>query len=345
MAVRDRQQQDQTTPAGQAGGGQGQGASGGGAGERRRTSKHRAPSQDVRPPQKRRRSEQAEKAQQRTLPLRDAGSTLSPNNLSSRVIRASWPIFLALVIVVVLVFVYYYFAGSRFFALRDVDVQGNVLISRGQIEEIVESSVTKGVLRADLEQIQNRLKSNEVVKEVEVTRLLPDMLRVVITEREPYALARRSDGSVACVDRDGYMFGDPSLFKSKPMMPLINGLAESGENAAEINRQRMLSYQKLITELDGSQPPLSSRIDEAVFDEVQGVRVILADSRVAVFLGKEDFRMRLNAALDVLDAIRRQDAENLNVLRIGDAEKLLSGAKISYLNATNPKRVVVGLDE
>jgi hypothetical protein len=107
----------------------------------------------------------------------------------------------------------------------------------------------------------------------------------------------------------------------------------------------MLSYQKLITELDGSQPPLSSRIDEAVFDEVQGVRVILADSRVAVFLGKEDFRMRLNAALDVLDAIRRQDAENLNVLRIGDAEKLLSGAKISYLNATNPKRVVVGLDE
>jgi hypothetical protein len=260
-------------------------------------------------------------------------------------IRAGWLIFMAVGIVVVLIFVYYYFAGSRFFQLRDVDVQGNVLLTREQIRETVEASVTKGVLRADLDQIQNKLKGNEVIKEVEVTRLLPDMLRVVITEREPYALARRSDGSVVCVDRDGYMFGDQSLFKSKPMMPLISGLAEGGENAAEINRQRMLTYQKLITELDGAEPPLSSRIDEAVFDEVQGVRVILADSRVAVFLGKEDFRMRLNAALDVLDAIRRQDAENLNVLRIGDAEKLLSGAKISYLNATNPKRVVVGLDE
>jgi cell division septal protein FtsQ len=241
--------------------------------------------------------------------------------------------------------VYYYFAGSKFFALRDVDVQGNVLLSSDEIKETVEAAVTRGVLRADLEQIQSKLKTNEVIKEAEVTRLLPDMLRVSIVEREPYALARRSDGSVACVDRDGLLFGNQSLFKSKQMMPLISGLAETGDNLVEINRQRMLTYQKLMADLDGSQPPLSSRIDEVVFDDVQGVRVILADSRIAVFLGKEDFRMRLNAALDVLDAIRRNDAEALNVLRIGDAEKLLSGAKISYLNATTPKRVVVGLDE
>jgi hypothetical protein len=80
-----------------------------------------------------------------------------------------------------------------------------------------------------------------------------------------------------------------------------------------------------------------------------GVRVTIEapdkEGVIAVFLGKEEFRIRLNAALDVLDAIDRQDAEVLKVLRIGDAEKLISGARISYLNATTPKRVVIGLKE
>jgi cell division septal protein FtsQ len=193
--------------------------------------------------------------------------------------------------------------------------------------------------------MRERLKQNEIIRDVEITRVLPDTIRVIITEREPFALARRSDGAVVCVDREGVMFGDQSLFKTRPLPPLISGLLEQGDRAAEINRQRVMTYDRLRSELDGSQPPLSSRIDEVNFDDVQGVRVILADSRVAVLLGNEDFRVRLNAALDVLDAVKRRDAEALNVLRIGDAEKLLSGAKIAYLNATIPKRVVVGLEE
>jgi len=35
----------------------------------------------------------------------------------------------------------------------------------------------------------------------------------------------------------------------------------------------------------------------------------------------------------------------LNVLRISDAEKLLSGVKIAYLNVSTPRRVIVGLNE
>jgi hypothetical protein len=127
------------------------------------------------------------------------------------------------------------------------------------------------------------------------------------------------------------------------MLPLISGLAEGGTQAPEINRQRIAAYQRLLEELNQS-PPLLARIDEVVFNDVQ-MSVILADSRIAVLLGTEDFRKRLNAAFDVLDAVNRGDAEALNVLRISDAERLLSGARISYLNATIPQRIVVGLEE
>jgi cell division septal protein FtsQ len=215
-----------------------------------------------------------------------------------------------------------------------------------QIESAVRSVATRGTLRADLNQIRNKLvHDNEVIKEVWVTRLLPDMLKVIIKEREPYTRALRGDNSVSCVDLEGVMFNCQPMYKPKTFLPLITGLVEGGGQGAEINRQRIAAYQKLLEEIDRPQEQLSSRIDKVVFDDVRGMTVILAESDVKVVLGKEDYRTRLNAALDVLDAVKRNDAEALNVLRISDAEKLLSGARISYLNATIPKRIIVGLDE
>ncbi len=345
MAILRKKQSDQT---GQASGAQGRKTAGSESMEGpRRTSKHRAPQQPGQPPQRRAKSRSETPAQQE-LPLKKSSrvpSRAAPEVFSRRSFRFVVAFIGALVVIAVMLMVYNFMTGSRFFELRHVEVKGNVLVSREDIEGIVRSVAQGRVLRADLTQMREMLKQNEVIKDVEITRVLPDTIRVIIKEREPFALARRSDGAVVCIDREGDLFGDQSLFKTRPFPPLISGLLEQGDRAAEINRQRMMIYERLLAELDGSQPPLSSRIDEVNFDDVQGVRVILADSRVAVLLGNEDFRMRLNAALDVLDAVKRGDAEALNVLRIGDAEKLLSGAKIAYLNATTPKRVIVGLEE
>src|SRR5262249_46547469 len=163
-----------------------------------------------------------------------------------------------------------------------------------------------------------------------VTRLLPDRLRVSIVERQPVALARRGD-SIVCVDDEGVMFGDSAHWRGKKP-PVVRGGARTGENAKRKKRRGIMTKKKMMGGTDQSEPPLSSRIDEIHFDEDQGVRLTLADKREAVLIGKEDFRTRLNAALDVLDAVRRKDAEALNVLRISDAERLLGGARIAYLN-------------
>jgi hypothetical protein len=135
------------------------------------------------------------------------------------------------------------------------------------------------------------------------------------------------------------------LLKGMNIPPIISGLVESGEKSQDANRQRMMMYQQLLRELDGVEPPLSSRIDEVIFDDEKNIRLILKDQQVAVLVGQDDFRTRLNAALDVLDAIRRKDPQALQVLKIEDAQRLLEGGKVAYLNATIPKRVIVGLAE
>lgn len=271
-------------------------------------------------------------------------SRLAPERISQNVTKTGGSILISLVAIGVLIVLFHLFAGSKFFALKGVDVRGNLLLSNDEVETMVRSVVSRGVLNADLDQIRVKLESYPLIREAEVARLLPDRLRVIIVERQPVALARRGD-SVVCVDDDGVMFGDISHWRGKTTPPVMTGLAEGGENVKEINHQLIMTYKRLMAELDQSEPPLSSRIDGIHFDEDRDVILTLADSRVTVRIGKEDFRTRLNAALDVLDAVRRKDAEALNVLRISDAERLLGGTRIAYLNATDPKRVIVGLDE
>jgi len=277
---------------------------------------------------------------QRTL-----GKSRIRDRFGPRFVKVAGLLIFFLLLFAGLIGVLYVFGGSRFFQLRDVEVYGNRRLSQADVTQMVREVVPEGVWRVQIKKIRDRLKAHDLVEEAEVTRVLPDKIHVTIKEREPYTLARLADRLV-CVDRNGVMFGNEQLLRGTNIPPIVSGLVESKEdNSQDANRQRMMTYQQLLRELDNVEPQLSWRIDEVIFDEEKNVRLILKDSQVAVLVGDMDFRTRLNAALDVLDAVRRKDAESLQVLKIEDAQKLLDGSKIAYLNATIPKRVIVGLAE
>jgi cell division septal protein FtsQ len=325
----------------------------------RRTAKTRAPKRSATAPVPRPKTAGKESAKRRDPRQPSLFSRAGQEKVSRPVIRMGGSILLSLLVIVGVIILFQLFAGSKFFALKGVDVVWPAakpgvapLLEAGEVEGLVSGlpTVRKGVLKADLEEIRKELKKNALMREVEVARLLPDRLRVSIIERQPVALALKGDinardRSVVCVDDEGVMFGDSSHWRGKPWPPLISGLAEdNSEDAKQINRHWIAMYKRLMAELDQTEPPLSSRIDEIIFDKVAGVRLRLAEKREVVLVGTEDFRARLNLALDILAAINRKDLEALNVLRIGDAERLLNG-KINYVNVNDPKRPVVGLDE
>lgn len=324
----------------------------------RTSAKHRRPTNSgVTPPLPRqRRRGTGQSGEQQDLPFRGQGSSgvvtvrrrtlgrIIPDGLGPRMIKVGAALFFIGLLFGSLILGLYMFGGSRFFALRDIELQGNKRVSHAEVLKIVRDNTPDGVWRVQIKQLRERLKQHDLIEDAEVTRVLPDTIYVTLKEREPYTLARSLD-RVVCVDRNGVMFGNESLLKGQNIPPLVSGLVTSGDNIQEANRQRMMLYQQLIKELDNAEPQLSPRIDEVIFDDEMNVRLILKDSRVAVLVGQEDFRTRLNAALDVLDAVRRKDAESLQVLKIEDAQKLLDGRGIAYINATIPKRVIVGLAE
>ena len=275
---------------------------------------------------------------------RSALVKIIPEGFGPRLIKVSAALLFISLLFGGLIFALYLFGGSRFFAFRALQLEGHNRLTFPEVIKMVEEVTHEGVWRVKIKDVRERLLKNDLIEDAEVTRVLPDKLHVVIKERVPFALARRGD-KLVCVDRNGMMFGDESLLSGKNVPPLIKGLVESGENIANENKKLLMMYESLLKELDNAEPQLSGRVDEVIFDDEMNIRLVLKDSRIVVWVGQEDFRTRLNAALDVLDAVRRKDAEALQVLKIEDAQRLLGGSRIAYLNATIPKRVIVGLAE
>ena len=220
-------------------------------------------------------------------------------------------------------------ATASFFQLRAVDVNGTSHTSAEDVRAVASRVVARtGVWDADLSALSAELKRLPWVRSAIVSRVLPDGLRVRITERAPLAIFRTSSGQLAWVDDEGVRLGLKAPSDQIPDF-LIRGLDEAESDAARAeNRERMQRYAEMSREW--RQSGLSERVSEVNLMDLRDVRAQLAgdDAQIEVRLGNHDFGSRLKRALKVLD-------EQRNTPR---------GPFITRLDVTQDTRTVIGFN-
>jgi cell division protein FtsQ len=258
----------------------------------------------------------------------------SNENISARLRSLLTYVPLALRIGVVAIIALIAFVGYRaaasasFFQVRTIETRGASRASVDDIKNVIRRDVSEtGVWRADLQQLSTHLERLPWVRTAVVTRVLPDGIRVRITEREPKAVVRNAAGRFIWVDDDAVYLGEMSPTDQMPSFFLRGWNEEDSNTARTENRDRVKKFLEL--QRDWSGQGISERVSEVNLLDLRDVRVQLAgdDSQIEVRLGSQDQSARLNKALSVLDA-QRQTAR---------------GPLISYIDLTQGKRAIVGL--
>lgn len=227
----------------------------------------------------------------------------------------------------VLVFAGYRAAASAsFFQARSLDVGGASRASADEIRAVVRRAVAQtGVWQADLATISRELEDVPWVRKAVVSRVLPDGLRVRVTERVPRAVVRTAAGRLIWVDEDAVSLGAMSPTDQMPAF-FIRGWDETGTDEARAeNRERMRKYMEMVREWEKA--GLVERVSEVNLGDLRDVRVQLAadDSEIEVRLGADNVGDGLRRALKALDEQRHTPC----------------GPFITYL-VVMPKRIVVG---
>lgn len=243
-------------------------------------------------------------------------------------VPAALKIGLALLIVSLVFLGYRAAASASFFQVRSIETRGISRASKESVIAAVRHDVgLTGVWRADLAALSAHLEQLPWIRSAIITRVLPDGIRVRITERQPRVVVRTAAGRFVWVDEDAVVLSEMVPSDQMPNFFLRGWNEEESVAARKENRDRVEKFVELQTDWDSL--GLSERVSEVNLIDTRDVRAQLAgdDSQIEVRLGAQDLGQRLKKAFGVLDS-QRQTAR---------------GPLISYIDLTQGKRAIVGL--
>lgn len=188
-------------------------------------------------------------------------------------------------------------------AVHRVLVEGNEQLSDGEILELLEFSERANILMLDLEEVRAKLLRSAWVAEVEIERVLPSTLKLVIRERQPVAVAVLDE--LYLLASDGTMLDQLSPRYDIEKLILARGLRDgdglvperaalAGRLSAELLRDERLA--DLVSELD-------------VRDGRDSVLLRLRAPAVTVLVHGASMIARLSEVVPLLDGIERHYAE------------------------------------
>jgi len=181
-----------------------------------------------------------------------------------------------------------------------IDVSGNRVVTKEDIQKLFVHDRGRSVLRIPLDARRTQIQELSWVEEASVARILPNRVRVEITERTPVALFRNGN-ELALIDAYGVLLDRPD--GEEFHFPIVTGMSE---NLSRDERgKRMQNYQEFMKDIDlvkpGS-PELVSEVDLGNPRDLCAVLTGLGSDKsipaVTVHFGNSDFTGKYRTLID-----------------------------------------------
>ena len=172
-----------------------------------------------------------------------------------------------------------------------IGVSGNHIVAREEIQKLFVHDRDRSVLRIPLETRRAQIQELPWVEEASVQRILPNRLRVEITERTPVAFFRNGN-ELTLIDSHGVLLERPE--GEDFHFPIVTGMSEN--LAREEREKRMQVYQEFMKNIDLVKPGSSERVSEADLGNPRDLCAVLTGfgsdgsaPAITVHFGQGDF--------------------------------------------------------
>lgn len=200
-------------------------------------------------------------------------------------------------------------AARSGFEVKRVEITGMNRVDKLKVYDIVLAEKERAMPLVDVEQIRNDLIGYGWIKDVRVTRRLPDLLVVEITERQPAAIWQHGK-KLSLIDRNGYVLENVPAKEGAGLKRIY------GEGA---NRE-MVSLEELLKAAPSLEPHISA----------------------ASWIGNRRWDITFKSGETLALPEGEQEAEQafLNFARMDGVHRLL-GRDLIYFDLRDPKRALL----
>jgi len=215
--------------------------------------------------------------------------------------------------------------GKNAFSLKNVKIKGTKLLNRNELLQQAHIEYERDIFDLEVQQIEDCLKQNPMIKNVNVVRQIPSTIKIEVKERELVGiLFVRS--KMFGLDESGCVVTniDPHLGYD---LPIISGI-DAGNDAITIQQkisEKMPQLGPLLNYVKKVDPLLFHRISEIAYHSKTGCVMYLRTMTIPVILGMGDFKSKIQRLSFSLPQI----------------EKDFAWKDVAYINLSFDSQVVV----
>ena len=152
-----------------------------------------------------------------------------------------------------------------------IEVNGNRIVAHEDVQKLFSRDRGLSLLKIPLDKRRMEIEELPWVEEASVQRILPNRVRVFITERTPIAFFRNGT-ELTLVDAHGVLLDHPE--GEDFHFPIVTGLSESLPR--EERERRMQTYEEFMKDVDLVKPGSPDQISELDLSNPRDLRVVMA---------------------------------------------------------------------
>jgi cell division septal protein FtsQ len=209
------------------------------------------------------------------------------------------------------------YAGFRAYGLvvsastlpvRRIAVRGNVRLSAGEVQALVDGLRGTNILTADLASYRSRLLESPWVADVAMRRLLPSTVEVFVSERRPIGLCRLRE-HLYLVDRSGTLIDEFGPQYSEFDLPIIDGLMRAPSSGEPVVDEERAELAARVIDAVAARADIARRVSQIDVSDAHDAVVLLEDDPALLHIGDAQFLERLQSYVDVAPALRERVRE------------------------------------
>jgi cell division protein FtsQ len=181
-----------------------------------------------------------------------------------------------------------------------IELNGNHIVNREAVLQEFVHDRNRSVLRIPLDTRRSEIEQIPWVESATVQRILPNRLRVEVTERTPIAFVRNG-GELNLIDAHGVILDRPQ--GEDLLFPIVSGVSE--DLPREQREKRMQTYQEFLKDAELVKAGSSDRVSEVDLSNPRDLRVVMTglasednSQAVTIHFGSNDFRNKYRMLVD-----------------------------------------------
>ncbi len=181
-----------------------------------------------------------------------------------------------------------------------IELRGSRIVSREAVLQQFIHDRNRSVLRVPLDARRSQLEQIPWVESASVQRILPNRLRVELTERTPVAFARNG-AELALIDAHGVILDRP---RGEDLhFPVVTGVSE--ELPRDQREKRMQTFEEFMRNIELVRGGSSDRVSEVDLSNPKDVRVVMTGlasandaQAVTIHFGSSEFTGKYKMLVD-----------------------------------------------